>query len=117
MFRYKLENIWCDTWTSEPPLLINSYLNPLVQEFLKLWEGISIEVYTSSSRIAQTMIFRAALIGVSCDIPAGRKVCGHSARLGCTRDTLMTKMTKVKRMEWILRTNDQQERVRQTAEV
>lgn len=91
MVRYKRENVFLVgviPGPTEPPLLINSYLNPLVQEFLRLWEGVSIEVCTSSSRIPQTMIVRAALIGVSCDIPAGRKVCGflsHSARLGCTR--------------------------------
>ena len=55
----------------------------------------------------------AALIGVSCDIPAGRKVCGflsHSAKLGCTRCYCETVREtneiyfKFKQDQWVTRT-------------
>ena len=83
--RYKPENIiLCGIipGPSEPKQTINSYLYPLVQELLKLWKG----VYSLSSQ--GVVLVRAALICVSCDLPATRKVCGfaaHSARLGCSK--------------------------------
>lgn len=67
---------------SEPPLNINSYLSPLVSELLDLWNGVQLHVSESSHQNV-----RAALLAVSCDLPAGRKVCGflsHSANFGCS---------------------------------
>lgn len=68
----------------EPEHDINSFLEPLVNDLLKLWKGVNLDVhsYTSKKEI------RCALVCVACDLPAGRKVCGflhHSARLGCSR--------------------------------
>ena len=79
--RYKRENIilvGVIPGPSEPPLNINSYLSPLVSNLLQLWTGI---------HISTSQLIRAALLAVSCDLPAGRKVCGflsHSANLGCS---------------------------------
>ena len=84
--RYKRENvilIGIIPGPCEPPLTINSYLTPLVLDLLELWHGVQMEVSGSASQLV-----RAALIAVSCDLPAGRKVCGflsHSANLGCSR--------------------------------
>ena len=87
--RYKRENVvlvGVIPGPTEPSLLINTYLHPLVMDLLQLWDGLILQVRTSNS--LDTMNVRAALVGVSCDIPAGRKVCGvlsHNARLGCTQ--------------------------------
>ena len=84
--RYKRENvilIGIIPGPSEPPLTINSYLIPLVLGLLELWHGVQMEV---SGSVPQ--LIRAALIAVSCDLPAGSKVCGflsHSANLGLKR--------------------------------
>ena len=69
---------------SEPPKNINQYLSPFVTELLELFTGIEMFVYGSSIR----KVVRCLLLGVACDMPAGRKVCGflsHSALLGCTK--------------------------------
>ena len=84
--RYKRENIilvGVIPGPSEPSLNINTYLEPLVDELLKLWRGVQIEMPNSNN-----LLVRGALVAVSCDLPAGRKVCGflsHSASLGCSR--------------------------------
>ena len=66
----------------EPPVNINNYLEPIIDDLIDLWNGISI----SSSDGTQCM--RAALLAVAADLPAIRKVTqflGHKADLGCTR--------------------------------
>ena len=85
--RFKRENVLLlgvIPGPSEPPLTINSYLSPIVSDLLDLWKGVSMKLPGCSS----TTTFRCALIGVSCDLPAARKVCGflsHSANLGCSK--------------------------------
>lgn len=80
--RYKRENVilvGVIPGPSEPSLNINSYLSPLVSELLELWTGVP---------LSESQVMRAVLLAVSCDLPAGRKVCGllgHSANLGCSR--------------------------------
>lgn len=67
----------------EPKHDINSFLEPFVEELLKFWRGVELDVAGSGKKI-----FRCALLCCACDLPAGRKVCGflgHSARLGCSR--------------------------------
>lgn len=64
------------------PHSINSFLNPIVEELQVLWKGVRME----SSFLNCASVFRAALLCVSCDIPAARKCCGfksHAGRLGC----------------------------------
>jgi Transposase family tnp2 len=62
---------------------INHYLAPIVDELLSLWTGIIIN-HTFEYQNGRNI--RAALILVSCDIPAARKVCGHiSALVSCHR--------------------------------
>ena len=57
---------------SEPPLTINTYLSPLADELLILWnDGIMIR--RPGLRIVPEQ-FKAALLCVACDIPASRKV-------------------------------------------
>lgn len=60
----------------EPSIQMNSFLEYLTQDLLALWKGVRME----TSDGVQTV--RAALICVSCDIPASRKLVGfvgHSA--------------------------------------
>lgn len=84
--RFKIKNVilvGIIPGPKEPSLTMNSLLAPLVSDLLDLWEGVSFRI--ASGGFAEV---RCALLGVSCDIPAGRKVCGflgHSANLGCTR--------------------------------
>lgn len=68
---------------NEPKLMINSFLEPLVEELQQLWKGVFVKNATGA-----TVLVRAALSCVACDIPAARKVCGfmgHSARLACSQ--------------------------------
>src|SRR5271170_4685574 len=62
---------------------INHYLAPNVDELLSLWAGITLNCtfeYQNGRNIC------AALILISCDIPAARKICGHvSALISCHR--------------------------------
>ena len=87
--RYKIENlllVGLIPGPSEPPLTMNSYLQPLIEELLQLWDtGITLRM-----RKQDSIIVKAVLFCVSCDIPAARKVCGflgHAARLGCSKCT------------------------------
>lgn len=68
----------------EPKHDINTFLKPLVADLLKLWCGVEMRIASTN----YTKKIRCALMCVSCDIPAGRKICGflgHSARIGCSR--------------------------------
>ena len=68
----------------EPRHDLNSFLEPLVDDLLKLWSGVELNVAAVKCRKQ----IRCALLCVACDLPAGRKVCGflgHSAHLGCSR--------------------------------
>ena len=87
--RYKRENILLIgilPGPQETSRSINSYLNPLVKELTKFLEGVTISVHTHDGTAKK--LVKCALLCVSCDIPAGRKVCGflgHGARYGCCR--------------------------------
>ena len=62
---------------------INHYLAPIVDELESLWDGITIN---QTNECKNGKRIRAALILVSCDIPAARKICGHvSALVSCHR--------------------------------
>jgi len=62
---------------------INHYLAPIVNELALLWDGVTLN---STFEHQETRKIRAALILVSCDIPAARKICGHiSALSSCYR--------------------------------
>ena len=66
----------------EPSLDINSFLEPMVADLMKLWKGIEVE--TSEGKLC----LYAALICNSSDVPACRKVggfVGHGAVKGCSR--------------------------------
>ena len=68
----------------EPSLTMNTYLSPLVSDLLQLWQGVQLKQPGTDS----TATFKCALLGVACDLPAARKVCGFlgfSANLGCSR--------------------------------
>ena len=87
--RFKRENILLLSLIpgpSEPSIHINSFLQPMVDELLRLWTGIQMPIMVNGSRVLKSI--RAALLCVASDMPAGRKCCGflaHSANLGCTR--------------------------------
>lgn len=77
----------------EPKSNINSFLRPLIDELLKLWHGVMMKTESGLS-----VIVRAALLCVACDIPAARKTCGfvgHSANHGCSK-CLVTFLTHLK---------------------
>ena len=66
------------------PKDLNQFLEPAVDELKALWKGVRMK--SCLSRFALT--FRAAVISISSDVPATRKICGlksHSAVLGCSR--------------------------------
>ena len=87
--RYKLHNICLIgiiPGPREPEITVNSYLKPLVQDLLEFWEGKQVRV-NSGSHVERSLL-RCAIICCSCDLPAGRKLCGflgHSAHLGCSK--------------------------------
>src|SRR3954469_8883042 len=57
---------------------INHYLALIVDELQLLWSGLTLDRTFEYSR---GRIIRAALILVSCDIPATRKICEHISAL------------------------------------
>lgn len=66
------------------PKDLNQFLEPAVDELKALWKGVRLR--SCLSRFALT--FRAAVMSISSDIPATRKICGfkgHSAYRGCSR--------------------------------
>ena len=83
--RFKEENIILAgiiPGPKEPPLNINSFLQPLIADLQKLSDGIKMFVQG-------TYITVHAMINlIVCDIPATRKVLalpGHAAKLGCSK--------------------------------
>ena len=97
----------------EPAYHINSFLKPLVNDLLKMWDG----VYLKTANNITTLV-RAALICVGCDIPAARKTCGflgHRATMGCSKCLLAFPTKKFgekadysnfDRTEWVPRTDE-----------
>ncbi len=67
----------------EPKHDINSYISPLTDELIEFWKGLNIPIHSSCKKIV-----RCGLLCFTCDLPAGRKLCGFlgfSARYGCSR--------------------------------
>lgn len=67
----------------EPEKHVNSYLAPLVEELLQLWNGV---VMNDCNNV--NVLVRAALMCCGCDIPAAKKCCGFvgsNALHGCSR--------------------------------
>ena len=97
----------------EPSLHMNSLLQPLVNDLLKLWKGVILKNTHNHS-----VLVRAALLCSACDIPASRKVCGfvgHNAIKGCNRCLLSFPTEKFgdkpdfsnfDRSQWLPRTNE-----------
>lgn len=66
----------------EPSLHMNSFIEPLVRQLLKLWNGVEMFTPDGIKKI------QAALLCVSSDIPASRKLSGfvgHSATKACSK--------------------------------
>ncbi|GBC53031.2 hypothetical protein GLOIN_2v1775288 [Rhizophagus irregularis DAOM 181602=DAOM 197198] len=62
---------------------INHYIAPIVNELELLWSGITLN---QTFECQNGKNIRAALVLISCDIPAARKICGHiSALVSCHR--------------------------------
>lgn len=64
---------------------LNSYLTCMIDDLLKLWNGIQLQTPSSSFH---SKIIRAALVYASCDLPATRKLCGFygvKAKYGCSK--------------------------------
>lgn len=86
--RFKLENIiliGLMPGPTEPSLTVNTYLEPLIDDFCKLYHGIEVcHPHTACGKVK----IRVALSGVVCDLPATRKVCGFlgvNANKGCSK--------------------------------
>ena len=83
--RYQKENmilVGIIPGPTEPSLHINSFLEPLVGDLLKLWKGVEMATPYGLKTI------RAALLCTAADIPATRKLngfVGHGAFKGCSR--------------------------------
>lgn len=54
----------------EPSHDINTFLKPLVDDLLKFWCGVQMRIASTNS----TKMIKCALMCVSCDLPAGRKM-------------------------------------------
>ena len=86
--RFKLKNIilvGLIPGPKEPPKLINTYLDPLINDLIKLYHGVDIP--NPHSLFGKTKI-KAMLSCVVCDLPATRKVCGFlgsNATKGCSK--------------------------------
>ena len=82
---------------------MNNLLRPLVEEFQLLWTGMKLQV--SEQHAVEV---RAALLALTCDLPAARKVAGfgsHSANLFCSFCYLHRKqMDSVDAQSWEKRT-------------
>ena len=98
----------------EPSRTINTYLAPLVADLLDLWKGVELQVPGTTN----TAVFKCALLGVACDLPAARKTCGflsYTANLGCSRCYqsfsrgfgVRNCYDNFEREQWVLRTNNQ----------
>ncbi|GET66368.1 uncharacterized protein LOC107327733 [Rhizophagus irregularis DAOM 181602=DAOM 197198] len=62
---------------------INHYIAPIVNELELLWSGITLN---RTFECQNGKNIRAALVLISCDIPAAQKICGHiSALVSCHR--------------------------------
>lgn len=83
--RFKQENvilIGLIPGPSEPKHDINQFLLPLVKDLLDLWKGVEMKV------LGTMVSVHCAVLCVTSDIPASRKVCGflgHAAELGCSK--------------------------------
>ena len=67
----------------EPSRNVNSFLDPLVEELLDFWDGVWLDSPSTGPKFC-----RLAVLCVTCDIPASRKLCGFlgfSARKGCNK--------------------------------
>lgn len=76
-----LNNLGIIPGPHEPSGNINTYLKPLVDDLVDLWRGVPLCEGSQH-------IMRAALLSVTTDLPAMRKVSqflGHKADLGCPR--------------------------------
>lgn len=82
--RFKPENVMIVgviPGPSEPKGNMNTFLKPIVNELLDLWNGVTIKSIPGVG----TLKIKVALLALCCDIPAARKCggfAGHSARKG-----------------------------------
>ena len=69
----------------EPRKHINTLLSPIVNDLKQLYVEIKVP---NQHSFCGTVLFRAVLSCISCDLPATRKLCGFSsfsARHGCSK--------------------------------
>lgn len=72
----------------EPSLNINSYLTPLVLELRTFFQGVTMRSITKDGKSFRPVNVHVALMCVTCDLPATRKVCGflsYNAVHGCSK--------------------------------
>ena len=62
--RFKYHASWIDSGPKEPPLTINSFLQPMVHDLLQLFHGVN---NTLQGKVLQ---LRAIISLIACDIPA-----------------------------------------------
>ena len=99
---------------SEPELTVNQFINPLVEDLLAFWNaGVQLDVNIGLGVVKK--LVHCAIVCCSCDLPAGRKLCGflgHSAHMGCSKCTKHfpsfengLDYSGFERDEWTARTN------------
>lgn len=83
--RFKSENIGVGgiiPGPKEPLLMMNTYIQPIIDHLLQLWNGVEMEID------GKLVVVYAILSCISCDIPASHKIggfVGHNALHGCSR--------------------------------
>ena len=89
--RYKRENmilVGIIPGPHEPSLNINHYLTPIVRELQEFHRGVQNTSVSENGCRFKTVTLKMALLGVFCDLPASREVCGFcsfSALHGCNK--------------------------------
>ena len=78
--RYKLENVILVGIIPGPKAPQFKYLSHLVEELKYFWYGVEIPLCNT-----RFVVVKLPLIGVSCDLPAVRKVCQISSILICSK--------------------------------
>ena len=77
--RFKSKIVGIIPGPSESSMNIDSYLEPLIDELLLLWDGITVTIME---------VIWAPLSCIACDVPAARNVggfIGHKGKWGCSR--------------------------------
>ncbi|CAB4419512.1 unnamed protein product [Rhizophagus irregularis] len=60
---------------------INHYLSPIVDDLTSLWDKLTLKTFEAQ----EGKKIRVALVLVSCDVSAAKKICGYVSALDCCK--------------------------------